>query len=35
MATATADYLISRLRDWGVVRIFGYPGDGINSVYGA
>lgn len=35
MATKTADYLISRLRDWGVERIFGYPGDGINSVYGA
>lgn len=35
MAIKTADYLISRLRDWGVERIFGYPGDGINSVYGA
>ena len=35
MATRTADYLIQRLREWGVERIFGYPGDGINTVYGA
>ncbi len=30
-----ADYLIKRLHDWGVERIFGYPGDGINGIMGA
>src|SRR6476659_4557294 len=31
----TADFFIRRLRSWGVKRIFGYPGDGINGVIGA
>src|SRR5919197_5897199 len=31
--TATAsDFLVRRLYDWGVRRIYGYPGDGINGV---
>jgi pyruvate dehydrogenase (quinone) len=30
-----ADLLIDRLRDWGVHRVFGYTGDGINPVMGA
>jgi pyruvate dehydrogenase (quinone) len=30
-----SDFLIERLRDWGVHRIFGYPGDGINGILGA
>jgi pyruvate dehydrogenase (quinone) len=30
-----SDYLLERLSDWGVRRIFGYPGDGINGVLGA
>jgi pyruvate dehydrogenase (quinone) len=31
----TADFLVDRLKTWGVKRIFGYPGDGINGVIGA
>lgn len=31
----TADFVLARLRDWGVHRIFGYPGDGILSMIGA
>jgi pyruvate dehydrogenase (quinone) len=30
-----ADFLLQRLRDWGVSRIYGYPGDGINAIMGA
>src|ERR1700759_3993584 len=29
------DFIIQRLAAWGVQRIFGYPGDGINGVMGA
>ncbi|MDR5884182.1 thiamine pyrophosphate-requiring protein [Caballeronia sp. LZ032] len=35
MATTVGDFLIDRLHAWGVRRIFGYPGDGINGVLGA
>jgi pyruvate dehydrogenase (quinone) len=31
----TADFLVDRLKAWGVTRIFGYSGDGINGVIGA
>ncbi len=31
----TSDHLISRLGEWGVDRIYGYPGDGINGLMGA
>lgn len=34
MATV-GDYVIERLRAWGVHRIYGYPGDGINGLIGA
>src|SRR6478735_6603792 len=30
-----SDYLIKRLSAWGITRIFGYPGDGINGIMGA
>jgi pyruvate dehydrogenase (quinone) len=30
-----ADFLIERLHDWGIRRIYGYPGDGINGIMGA
>lgn len=30
-----ADYTLNRLRNWGIERIFGYPGDGINGFLGA
>jgi pyruvate dehydrogenase (quinone) len=29
------DFLVQRLSDWGVKRIYGYPGDGINGIMGA
>jgi pyruvate dehydrogenase (quinone) len=35
MAELVADFLLRRLRDWGVHRIYGYPGDGINAILGA
>ena len=31
----TADFFVQRLKAWGVRRIFGYSGDGINGVIGA
>jgi pyruvate dehydrogenase (quinone) len=31
----TADFLLERLREWGVHRVFAYPGDGINGILGA
>jgi pyruvate dehydrogenase (quinone) len=30
-----ADYLLSRLKEWGVERVFAYPGDGINGILAA
>ncbi|NJQ00341.1 thiamine pyrophosphate-requiring protein [Streptomyces zingiberis] len=30
-----ADYVLSRLHAWGVRRVYGYPGDGINGLLGA
>lgn len=35
MADTVSDFLIARLGAWGVTRIYGYPGDGINGVTGA
>ncbi|AHD23291.1 thiamine pyrophosphate-requiring protein [Rhodococcus pyridinivorans] len=36
MANPTvADYLLHRLRAWGVDHVFGYPGDGINGILAA
>src|SRR2546425_6795863 len=35
MAETTSDFLVRRLSEWGVRRIYGYPGDGINGVMGA
>ncbi len=36
MASATvADFILERLRDWGVEKVFGYSGDGINGLLGA
>ncbi|WP_233237053.1 thiamine pyrophosphate-requiring protein [Bordetella sp. LUAb4] len=35
MTTTVGDFLVERLYAWGVRRIFGYPGDGINGVFGA
>ncbi|MGI9005771.1 MAG: thiamine pyrophosphate-requiring protein [Streptosporangiaceae bacterium] len=30
-----ADYLLERLRDWGVDKVFAFPGDGINAILAA
>jgi len=35
MANTVADFLLERLSGWGVRRIYGYPGDGINGLLGA
>jgi pyruvate dehydrogenase (quinone) len=35
MSENVADFLLQRLRDWGVGRVYGYPGDGINAIVGA
>jgi pyruvate dehydrogenase (quinone) len=35
MADTVSDFLVERLRAWGIHRIFGYPGDGINGIMGA
>jgi pyruvate dehydrogenase (quinone) len=35
MAATASDYLVQRLHDWGIRRVFGFPGDGINGVMGA
>src|SRR5207244_2314157 len=35
MTQSTSDFLVKRLIDWGVHRVYGYPGDGINGVFGA
>ncbi|HET7636374.1 MAG TPA: thiamine pyrophosphate-binding protein, partial [Candidatus Limnocylindria bacterium] len=33
--TTVSDFMIDRLNAWGVRRIYGYPGDGINGIMGA
>jgi len=30
-----AQYMLNRLREWGIERVYGYPGDGINAFLGA
>ena len=35
MAKLVGDFVWQRLRQWGVRRVFGYPGDGINGLMGA
>ena len=30
-----SDFILSRLSQWGIRRVFGYPGDGINGLMGA
>lgn len=35
MAEQVADFMLHRISEWGVRRIFGYPGDGINGLMGA
>ena len=33
--TEVADFVRQRLTEWGVQRVYGYPGDGINGILGA
>jgi pyruvate dehydrogenase (quinone) len=35
MSMTVSDFVVERLHAWGVRKIFGYPGDGINGVFGA
>src|SRR5215218_9028683 len=35
MAKNVAQFMLERLSEWGVRRIYGYPGDGINGLLGA
>ncbi|MFI5695306.1 thiamine pyrophosphate-requiring protein [Kribbella sp. NPDC051586] len=35
MSTTVGDYVLQRLRDWGVDHVFGYAGDGINGLLSA
>ncbi len=35
MSQTVADFLLQRLSDWGIRRVYGYPGDGINGIMGA
>src|SRR2546423_1976841 len=32
MAKTVGDFIVERLKIWGVQRVFGYPGDGINGI---
>lgn len=34
MSDKVSDFLLQRLAAWGVKRIYGYPGDGINGILG-
>src|SRR3954471_10117113 len=35
MSDTVASHLLGRLHEWGVEKIYGYPGDGINGILGA
>src|SRR3954462_2652875 len=35
MADTVGDFLVKRLQEWGISRIYGYPGDGINGIMAA
>src|SRR5690349_3692080 len=35
MATTVGSFMLQRLVEWGVRRVYGYPGDGINGILGA
>ena len=35
MSDTVSDFLIKRITEWGIRRIYGYPGDGINGIIGA
>ncbi|HUA48361.1 MAG TPA: thiamine pyrophosphate-requiring protein [Solirubrobacteraceae bacterium] len=35
MSATVGDYLLERLTTWGISRVYGYPGDGINGILGS
>src|SRR4051794_12720133 len=35
MSQTAADFMLERLKQWGIELIYGYPGDGINGILGA
>ncbi|HVX27281.1 MAG TPA: thiamine pyrophosphate-requiring protein [Parafilimonas sp.] len=35
MSKSVSDFIIERLQEWNVKKIFGFPGDGINGIIGA
>src|SRR3954468_23175953 len=35
MSDTVAQFMLQRLTEWGVRRVYGYPGDGINGLLGA
>jgi hypothetical protein len=35
MSLTVGDHLVQGLREWGVDRVFGYAGDGINGILSA
>ncbi|HWF57960.1 MAG TPA: thiamine pyrophosphate-requiring protein [Candidatus Dormibacteraeota bacterium] len=35
MAETVGDDLVARLQEWGIARVYGYPGDGINGILGS
>jgi pyruvate dehydrogenase (quinone) len=35
MSQSVGSFMLGRLKEWGVTRIYGYPGDGINGLLGA
>ena len=35
MAEEVSDFVLKRLREWGVEQVFAYPGDGINGLVAA
>src|SRR4029453_11410837 len=35
MGGTVSDFMLQRLSEWDVRRIYGYPGDGINGILGA
>jgi pyruvate dehydrogenase (quinone) len=35
MGETVSDFIVRRMAHWGVRRVFGYPGDGINGLMGA
>lgn len=35
MSQSVSEFMLQRLSEWGIDRIYGYPGDGINGIIGA